>query len=170
METKEIILRSLKQSEEYLTRALNGLTQGEFSWSPREECNSIAFILWHTVRVEDFFMQRVIQRKEVLYESEGWWEKLGTPANESGYGYTAEQLKNWSVPELGVLKGYTDSVRKATLTFLETLTPERLDEVLRPDRSPDSIVGVILCRMMTEIALHMGQIAYLRGLQRGLDK
>ena len=169
MEAKEIILKSLKQSEEYLTRTLDGLTQEEFSWNPQEECNSIALILWHTVRVEDFFMQRVIQRKEELYESEGWREKLGTPVNESGYGYTAEQLENWPVPELGVLKGYADSARKATLAFLETLTPERLDEVLRPDRSPDSI-GVHMCRMMTEIALHMGQIAYLRGLQRGLDK
>ncbi|MFC2016708.1 hypothetical protein ACFLUF_03235 [Chloroflexota bacterium] len=34
---------------------------------------------------------------------------------------------------------------------------------------PDS-VGVSLGRMSTEIALHVGQIAYLRGVQRGLGK
>jgi len=40
-------------------------------------------------------------------------------------------------------------------------------EVLR--QYADS-VGTILGRMSTEIALHVGQIAYLRGIQRGLDK
>ena len=169
MEAKELLLSSLKQSQEYLTGALNGLTQEEAAWSPGEECNSIAFILWHTVRVEDYFVQRVIRREEELYEAQGWREKLGTPARESGYEYTVEQLKSWSIPQIEILKGYTDSVRKATLAFLESLAPERLSELARPDRSPDSI-GSILTRIVTEIALHVGQIAYLRGVQRGLDK
>lgn len=169
MEAKELLLSSLKQSEGYLTTALDGLTQKEFSWSPGSECNSIAFILWHTVRVEDFFVRRVIQRKEELYEAEGWREKLGTPARESGYQYTVEQLKNWPVPQLETLRDYADSVRGETLAFLESLSAEELAEVPRPDRSPDSI-GSILTRMVTEIALHVGQIAYLRGIQRGLDK
>ena len=169
MEAKELLLSSLEQSQEYLTGALDGLTQEEFGWSPREECNSIAFILWHTVRVEDYFVQRAIRREGELYEAQGWREKLGTPVRESGYEYTVEQLKNWSVPQFETLKGYADSVRKATLAFLESLAPERLSELARPDRSPDSI-GSILTRIVTEIALHVGQIAYLRGVQRGLDK
>jgi len=169
MEAKELLLSSLKQSQEYLTGALDGLTQEEAAWSPGEECNSIAFILWHTVRVEDYFVQRVIRREEELYEAQGWREKLGTPARESGYEYTVEQLKNWPVPHLETLKGYTDSGRKATLAFLGPLPSEKLSEVPRPDRSPDSI-GSILTRIATEIALHVGQIAYLRGIQRGLDK
>ena len=169
MEAKELLLSSLKQSEGYLSRALDGLTQEEFGWSPGEECNSIAFILWHTVRVEDYFMQRVIRREEELYEAQGWRERLGTPARESGYEYTVEQLKSWSVPQLETLKGYADSVRKATLAFLESLASERLSELPRRDRSPDSM-GSILTRIVTEIALHVGQIAYLRGVQRGLDK
>ena len=169
MEAKESLLSSLKQSEGYLSSALDGLTQEEAAWSPGEECNSIAFILWHTVRVEDYFVQRVIRREEELYEAQGWREKLGTPARESGYEYTVEQLKSWSVPQLETLKCYADSVRKATLALLESLAPERLSELARPDRSPDSI-GSILTRIVTEIALHVGQIAYLRGVQRGLDK
>ena len=56
MEAKELLVNSLKQSQEYLTRALEGLTQDEAAWSPGPECNSIAFILWHTTRVEDFFV------------------------------------------------------------------------------------------------------------------
>ncbi len=169
METKELLLSSLKQSQEYLTGALDGLTQEEAAWSPGAECNCIAFILWHIARAEDFFVLRVLQRKEELYEAEGWRQRLGTPAKESGYEYTGEQLQAWPVPELETLRGYADAVRNETLAFLEPLPSEKLSEVPRPDRSPDSI-GATLSHISTEIALHVGQIAYLRGVQRGLDK
>ena len=61
MQAQEVILRSLEQSQEYLTRALDGLTQEEAAWSPGVECNSIAFILWHIARTEDLFIIRIIQ-------------------------------------------------------------------------------------------------------------
>ena len=169
MEARELILSSLEQSQRYLTKALDGLTQEEAAWSPGPECNSIAFIFWHIIRVEDLVVNNMIQSENELYEADGWREKLGTPAKESGGHYTMEQLQAWPVPKLEVLQGYANSVRQKTLAFLNSNPPEKLSEVPRPDRSPDSI-GAILNRISTEIALHVGQIAYLRGVQRGLDK
>ena len=169
LEATEMLLSSLEQSQRYLTQALEALTQEESAWSPRDECNSIGFILWHITRVEDFFVNRVIQRENELYEAEGWREKLGTPARETGYQYTVEQLQAWPVPKLEVLRGYANSVRKKTLALLKSIPSEKLSEVARPERSPDTI-GAILGRISTEIALHVGQISYLRGIQRGLDK
>ncbi len=170
MEAKELILRSLEQSQRFLTNALDGLTQEEATWSPGPECNSIAFILWHTVRVEDRSINGIIQRGNELYEAEGWQEKLGTPAKESGGRYTVEQLQAWPVPKLEVLRGYTNAVREKTLAFLNSISAEKLsEEVVRPNRPADS-VGGILSHMSTEIALHVGQIGYLRGVKRGLGK
>ncbi len=167
MEATEVILRSLAQSQEYLNKALDGLTQEEAAWSPNAECNSIAFILWHMTRVEDFFVNRVIRRETELYEAECWQEKLGTPFK--AYQYTVEELQAWPVPKLEVLREYANSVREKTLSFLNSIPAEKLSEVPRPDRSPDSI-GARLGRTSTEIALHVGQICYLRGIKRGLDK
>jgi hypothetical protein len=169
MQLAEAMVKSLEQSQGYLTKALDGLTQEEAAWSPASESNSIAFILWHVTRVEDFFVIRVIQRGVELYEAEGWREKLGTPAKDTGFDYTLEQLRAWPVPKLEIIRGYSESVRKKTLALLNSISPERLSELARPDRSPDS-VGDILCRITTEIALHVGQIAYIRGIQRGLNK
>jgi hypothetical protein len=169
MQLAEAMVKSLEQSQGYLSKALDGLTQEEAAWSPAAESNSIAFILWHVTRVEDFFVIRVIQRGLELYEAEGWREKLGTPAKDTGFDYTLEQLRAWPVPKLEIIRGYSESVRKKTLALLNSISPERLSELARPDRSPDS-VGDILCRITTEIALHMGQIAYIRGIQRGLNK
>ena len=169
MQLAQALVKSLDQSQGYLTRALDGLTQGEAAWSPAPESNSIAFILWHVTRVEDFFVIRVIQRQTELYEAEGWREKLGTPAKDTGFEYTLEQLQAWPVPKLEILRGYSESVRKKTLALLSSIALERLSEVARPDRSPDTIGG-ILCRITTEFALHVGQIAYIRGIQRGINK
>ena len=167
MDAKEPLLRSLKESHGYLAKALSGLTQEEATWSPSSECNSIAFILWHTIRVEDFFVNRVIQRGKELYEAEKWQDKLGTPAK--AYQLTLEELQAWRAPKLETLREYANSVRQNTLAFLKSIPVEKLSEVPRPDRSPDSI-GATLGHMSTEIALHVGQISYLRGMQRGLDK
>jgi len=165
MNAKEMVLASLKQTRSYLDRSLAGLTQEDAAWKPGEHCNSIAFILWHAVRVEDYFFTRVLQSKTALYESDGWMEKLGTPP-DSGYGYTAEQLQSWSAPKLEDLCGYADAVRQSTMAYLEQLTPEKMLELVRPDRPPDTIGGLMI-RISTEIALHMGQIDYLRGLRSG---
>jgi len=167
VEAKELLIHSLEQSQGFLDKALDGLTQEEAEWSPTPECNSIAFILWHTFRVEDFFINRVVKREKDLYETEGWNEKLGTP--DKVYQYTLEELKDWKAPDLKTLVAYSVAVRKKTMDFLNSITDEKLSEVPRPERSPDSI-GVTVGHIVTEIALHVGQIAYLRGVQRGMDK
>ena len=167
MQVTEMISRSLEQSQEYLARALFGLTQEEVVWSPGAECNSIAFILWHTTRVEDSLVNRGVQHGTVLYEANGWQEKLGTP--DKAWQYTMEELQAWPVTKLEALQEYADAVRENTLAYLKSVPEEKLSEVSRPDRSPDTI-GAVLTRLATEVALHVGQIAYLRGIQRGLDK
>ena len=166
MEAKEVILRSLEQSQGYVTKVLDGLTQEEVAWCPTAECNSIAFILWHMTRVEDFFVNRVIQHGKELYETEGWQEKLGTPVKV--YQYTVEELQAWPVPKLEILQDYVDSTREKTQACIQSLPEAKLSELARPDRPPDTI-GVILGHMSTEIALHVGQIDYLCGMQRGLQ-
>ena len=168
MDAKELISRSLEQSGGYLTKALDGLTQEEAAWSPGAECNSITFILWHMTRVEDFFVNRVIQREKELYEAEGWQEKLGTPIKASRY--SAKELQAWKAPQLDDLRNYANAIREKTLTFLQSATPEKLsEEVVRPNRPTDSVIG-ILGRISRETALHARQITYLRGVQWGLDK
>ena len=165
MDAKEMIVASLKQSRAYLDRTLDGLSQEDVEWQPAEECNCIAFIVWHTARVEDSFVSRVIQRQGAVYDTEGWREKLGTP-EDSGFGYTVEQIQAWKAPKLADLVGYVDAVRANTLSLLDGLTPEKMLELARADRPPDTIGGLLI-RVATETALHMGQVDYIRGIRLG---
>ncbi len=168
MEVKEVLKRSLNESWGYLTKATDGLTQEEIAWAPAPHCNSLAFILWHVSRVEDIWINPVIRHTAGVYQTQGWRERLGIPAEEMGFGYTEEQLQAWPVPKLEDLQEYARAVHENTLAFLESLTPEKLLEVPRANH-PEETTGIILAHLITEIALHVGQIDYLRGVHRGLD-
>ena len=110
----------------------------------------------------------VIRHSAGVYQTQGWQERLGIPVEETGFGYTEEQLQAWSVPKLEDLLEYARAVHENTLAFLESLTPEKLLEVPRANH-PEETTGLILAHLITEIALHVGQIDYLRGVHRGLD-
>ena len=153
MDVKEVILNALEHNQRYLTGALDGLTQEEFAWSPNAECNNIAFFLWHITRAEDSLVKCVVQREKELHEAGGWQEKMSTPAK--AVGLTIEELQACPVPKLEDLRGYSNAVREKTLVFLQSILPDKLSEVVRPEHSPDTI-GVRLGRISTEIALHVG--------------
>ena len=169
MELKGFLEASLNDMEGRLSTTLDGLTAEELSWRPDPQCHSIGFALWHIYRVEDYWFQRFVLRGAELYESQGWQEKLGTQPKEMGYQYTAEQVASFQVPSLETLLAYGKSVRQHTLELLRGLSIEKMDEKPRADRSEMSI-GDVFQRIIIELSLHMGQMAYLRGMQRGLDK
>jgi uncharacterized damage-inducible protein DinB len=124
--------------------------------------------LWHVTRAEDYWVNRVIKRGNEIDATEGWRERLGTP-DDGGTGYSQEQLHAWRTPKLEDLQAYAQAVHERTMAFVDSITPERLLEVPEPDR-PREHVGCILSHLITEIALHVGQIEYLRGVHRGLKQ
>lgn len=168
MDIKSLLLKSLDESQEYLTKTLTELTEEDMAWSPKVGSNSVIFIFWHLIRVEDIWINRVLLRSKEIYESEGWQEQLGTPAKESGFQYDLEKLQSWPVPNIDTLKRYAAAVRQKTIAFVSSLGDTDLSRVARPDHKYDT-VEAILSHLITEIALHAGQIDYLRGMIRGLQ-
>jgi hypothetical protein len=171
MNTGQYTLEILNQLQRTLDQALDGLTQEEITYRPGRESNSIGFILWHQLRVEDAMINAMLLNKPQLWESENWCEKLGFPAGstEDGWGYDAGQLNAFKVPPLKEMVEYGAAVRKATLNYVSGLTPDRLAEVQTTPFGDMPVEGM-LAMMTGELALHTGQIAYIRGLQRGLNK
>ena len=168
MESKEIIIKSLEESQRYLDGGLKGLSEEELAWAPRDDCNTIAFLIWHMTRAEDMWINRVILEEPEIYESGDWVSKMGTPEGESGYGYTAKQLKSWPTPQMELLQGYSKAVRERTTKLLQDATVEKLSRQAGTGRFVNT-VGAILAHVITEISMHVGQIAYLRGAQRGME-
>jgi hypothetical protein len=190
METTELIRIGLGNVKRLLDRTLDGLTPAEIKWQPRPDANSIGIILFDIARSEDASIQSRLQGKPQLWESEKWYQKLNKSANDSGGHYTAEQVAAFVVPNLKDLLGYSEAVREQTLEYLKDLTAGQLDKKVElppmgpPPTAPsagtpnqprlppfrDMTVGSMLMMNVTHLAQHAGEISYLRGLQRGMNK
>ena len=186
MEMKDLIQNGLDSAKRVLDRTLNGLTAAELNWQPRPDANSIGLILFHVIRVEDSIIHR-IQDKPQMWESEKWYQKFNKAITDGGAHYTSEQISAFVVPDLKDLLTYAASVRKNTLEYLNQLNPKDFDRkvnlppppasMVMPVGSPalprpplNPVVGSELMHLVTELSAHAGEISYLRGLQRGLDK
>ncbi len=165
MELNEFIADALEKEQELLAEALDGLTPEELAWRAGPEANSIGWILWHMLRVEDMWFQFFIQRKLEIWERDGWNEKFGLPTRDNGFGHTQEQVAQFPALDLAELVNYGKAVRAGTLEYVQGLTAEDYAVVPREQR-PEMSVGAICRQIIGEVYQHQGHIAYLRGLLR----
>ena len=172
MDLKDFILDMFDRIQGAMTAAVDGLTHDELRWRPGPEANSIGFILWHQVRCEEVLVQSMIQQKPQVWELEKWHEEFNLPENpmDVGYGYTAEQIAAFPVPELSALLAYANAARSQTVDCVKSMTSDKFNEVLQTPFFGEITIGKLFGQLLCEVTLHIGQIAYLRGLQRGLDK
>ena len=170
MELTDFIQTALQGTQRGLKRATDGLTKHELMWRPGPDSNSIGLILFHGVRSEDTFIQATIQHKPTVWESEKWHDKLGIPATDTGAGYTAEQVVAFKVPELADLLAYYEAVRAKTTEYVKGLSPAACDQKVTWGRVGEFTIGALLAIVVNHAAQHTGEIAYLRGLQRGANK
>ena len=170
MDFKQIVAMALGEYMEELRRALDGLTADERRFQPTPEAHHIDFAVWHMARVEDGWVQRFARRTDTVWEREGWHERLGLPKKDSGFGYIAEQVAALPPFDMDAMMEYYGSVRQETLTYLDSLTADDLDTCPDQERRPDYTVGKMFSHVIVEESQHVGQIAYLRGMQHGLNQ
>jgi hypothetical protein len=169
MELKEYIRLELDGLEQNLKRVTDSLTRDEIGWRPACGCNSIGLILFHMVRGEDIFINGFLQNKAHVWESGKWAGKLNVPENLGGGRLTAEQVNTFPVLKLEDLMAYSTAVHMQTLAYLEALQPADFDKKVKLPFGEFSVAGVFAL-INGHTAQHIGEISYLRGLQRGMDK
>ena len=177
---RDFIVQTLEDYNVRVNAAIEPLTSEEMGWNPDPEANSIAFIYWHVSRVEDGWTSAFAKGEDSLWLRESWGDKLGLSDLGSGFGYSPEQVANFPNLPKDLLQAYFASVRKETLEFLGGLQEGDFDTV--PGRAPfPEAPGTVsrfrefsLARMYRQLIgeedQHLGQISYVRGLQRGLGK
>jgi len=169
MELKEYIRTELVGLERAIKRATDSLTQQELMWRPSSGCNSIGLILFHIARLEDSFTKTRIQNKPAIWTTEKWYEKLKLAENEEGAHYTVEQVNAFPVPDKDCLLAFYGAVHAQTKEYLNSLTPDALDRKVTMPRG-DATIASLFSFIISHATGHIGEISYLRGLQRGMDK
>ncbi|MDP6548857.1 MAG: DinB family protein [Dehalococcoidia bacterium] len=171
MAATESISTALERNWEMIDRALEGLDDATLARQPTDQCNSIAWLLWHMSRVVDTFMTTRFRETPQLWISEGWHQKFGMAGdpNDRGVGWTADQVAVWPAPARDVQIGYYHAVRAVTRRFLVSVTPAELEmRIVFPPSAESRSVASALGQMTWDAISHGGQIAYLRGFYLGM--
>ena len=154
-----------------LNRALNGLSDDELSWRPTLESNTIDWMVWHMARVEDNLVNVVLQKQDPIWERDGWGERLGISYNGAGAGMTMDEIRDMGRINVPKVMEYYRSIRNATSDyFVNVMREDDLSRVIEHTNFRGWTGAAILGRLLCEEAEHLGQIEYLRGMMRGMNK
>ena len=166
-----IVDAGLKEVFGDLKRTLDGLDEYELHWRPTLESNSIDWIVWHMARTEDYWINTRLGERETVWIEQGWRERVGVFVEGTGYAQTLEQIREMPELDVSVVMAYYAAVRERTAEyFADEIEEEDLGRVLGwMGKEPMTVAGV-LGHLLAELAEHLGQINYIRGMMRGIDK
>jgi uncharacterized damage-inducible protein DinB len=164
MTPAELLTDAFGRIREGVHDLLTDLDDDALAWRPEPHANSIAWLVWHLLRVQDDHVSHVAGTDQV-WTSQGYAGRFGLPFDEreTGYGQTAEQVGQVRVGG-GLLHEYADAVSDATDAFVATLGPDDLDRVVDERWDPPVTLGVRLVSVVNDDAQHLGQAAYVKGL------
>ena len=125
--------------------------------------NPIAWLLWHTARVQDDHVAGVAGVSQAW---DDFSSRFGLPFahGDIGYGHTSEEVSAVRIPDPSVLVAYHSAVHQLTLSYLSRVTPEELDRVIDRRWDPPVTAGVRLVSVVGDCLQHLGQAGYVRGL------
>jgi hypothetical protein len=154
---------------EAITRITDGLTREDLTWQPRPDANSIAWLIWHLTRQQDYQVS-ALMGEEQLWLRDGWHARFNRPreATDIGFGNTPEQVAAFDCPDTATLVAYQRAVTDRSKALFATLSEVDLDRELTESRfTPIPTVGVRLVSILGDSLEHVGQAAYVRGLRQG---
>ena len=162
MDTRDHIRRQIVASRRTFDGVTETLTDDLINWLPPGTANPISSTLTHVFGSEDVFIQRFIQGKTRLWDTEGWSQKVGV-ADPPGRGTAWEEYRSKRLSLVAIL-AYRDAVRVVTDAYLERLTDadlERQVDFAGGKRSVADMLGTLV----SHTAMHSGEIAALKGIQ-----
>ena len=169
MEWHDLLTDAYGRLPGYLNNVLTGLTQDNFDWQPRPDCNSIGWLVWHLTRQQDAQIASLMNEQQ-LWLKDGWSSRFNLPPDpeDIGFGYTPEQVSAFKSPDIQTMMDYHRAVIEHTKRYLVKLSQTDLDRELdEPWFQPLPTVGVRLVSILEDSLLHAGQAAYIRGLIQG---
>jgi uncharacterized damage-inducible protein DinB len=165
MQSRDLLLYAYEQIQGTLRRAVDGLSADQLTARVGPEANTIAWLAWHLLRVQDDHVAEVAGSEQVWTE-DGWADRFDLPFDDSatGYGFSPDDVAAVRVDSPDLLLGYAAAVHERTADFLRGLSDDDLDRVVDDNWDPPVTLGVRLVSVLSDDLQHVGQAAYVRGL------
>jgi hypothetical protein len=110
------------------------LPEAHLRTRPHPGVNTVAWLLWHSARIEDVAVNRFLaDRPQVL--DDGWFERLTVARRDVGTGMSDAEVDELSARiDLQALRGYWDATSARTLELVETLRGSDLEATVPGER------------------------------------
>jgi Protein of unknown function (DUF664) len=161
---QELLRDAFTRLIEHVDDLTDGLTDEMSSYRPTPNANSIAWLIWHSARVQDIQLADVAGVEQV-WTRDGWVDRFGLqlPRDDTGYGHSADQVaKVHASTEL--LSGYYHAVHKLTLSYVASVTADELSRIVDTNWDPPVTASARLVSIIDDCAQHLGQADYVRGI------
>lgn len=161
---QELLRDAFTRLIEHVDEIADGLTDAVADYRVTPDANSIAWLLWHSARVQDIQVADVAGVEQVWLR-DGWVDRfaLDLPRNDTGYGHGPEQVAKVKAPA-DLLSGYYHAVHKLTLEYVAGVTAAELERVVDTNWDPPVTASARLVSIIDDCAQHLGQAAYVRGI------
>jgi hypothetical protein len=162
---KELLRDAFTRLIEHVDELTDGLTDEMSNYRPTPNANSIAWLIWHSARVQDIQLADVAGVEQV-WMRDGWVDRFGLdlPRNDTGYGHGPDEVAKVKAP-VELLSGYYHAVHKLTLEYVAGVTADELCRIVDTNWDPPVTASARLVSIIDDCAQHLGQAAYLRGIQ-----
>ena len=105
-------------------RTFGGLTDEQMRIRPREDLNSLAWLLWHIARVEDVMVNLVLAGQPQVLD-DMWRKRLGVSRPDFGTGMTSAEVSELTRQiDIGALREYRDAVGRRTREVVGAFKPQ----------------------------------------------
>ena len=104
-------------------RTLTGLSDEQMRVRPREDLNSIAWLVWHIARAEDIMVNRVLGGRSQVFD-DAWLKRLGITRRDFGIGMSGAEVSDLTRQiNIGALREYRDAVGLRTREVVGAFKP-----------------------------------------------
>jgi hypothetical protein len=165
MDVASLLLELYGRIPPLARNVVDGVDLVTLTESPSEGANTIAWLVWHSARVQDHHVAELIDSDQV-WIGDDWARRFGLdpdPRN-TGYGHAAQDVAAVRPERPEVLIEYLEAVDRRARSLLERLTPTELDRIVDRRWDPPVTLGVRLVSIADDSLQHLGQAAYVRGL------
>jgi hypothetical protein len=159
---QELLRDSFTRLIEHVDELTDGLTDEVANYRPTTEANSIAWLIWHSARVQDVQVCDIAKTDDV-WNRDGWVDRFGLdlPRDDTGYGHKRDDVARVKA-SAELLAGYYHAVHDMTVAFVEALTDADLARVIDRNWDPPVTASARLVSIVDDCAQHLGAAAYLR--------
>jgi hypothetical protein len=103
-------------------RTFGGLTDDQMRARPREDLNSLAWLMWHIARAEDIMVGAVIAGRDQVFD-DAWMKRLNIARKDFGIGMKSPEVSDLTNRiDIGALREYRDAVGKRTREIVGAFT------------------------------------------------